>query len=103
MNLFYANNFDKYGKVSTTFYEWRQTGDDLVYDYANTVQWSEPNVTIKESGEFVKDKPVENLDDVIGIFTISFKMMFNATNEATDLYWFKQQILMEIFSKLHCR
>jgi hypothetical protein len=77
MNLFFANNFDKYGKVSSTFYEWRQTGDDLVYDYSNTVQWSKPNITIKESGVFVKDKPVENFDDVIGIFTISFKMMFN--------------------------
>jgi len=77
MNLFFANNFDKYGKVSSTFYEWHQTGDDLVYDYSNTVQWSEPNITIKESGVFVNDKPVENFDDVIGIFTISFKMMFN--------------------------
>ena len=77
MNLFFANNFDNYGQVSSTFYEWHQTGDDLVYDYSNTVQWSKPNITIKESGVFVKDKPVENFDDVIGIFTISFKMMFN--------------------------
>jgi len=76
MNLFFANNFDKYGKVSSTFYEWHQTGDDLVYDYSNTVQWSKPNIVIKESGVFVNDKPVENFDDVIGIFTISFKMMF---------------------------
>ena len=26
MNTFYANNYDEYGKVSTTYYEWRQTG-----------------------------------------------------------------------------
>ena len=76
MNLFFANNFDKYGKVSSTFYEWHQTGDDLVYDYSNTVQWSKPHIVMKESGVFVNDKPVENFDDVIGIFTISFKMMF---------------------------
>jgi hypothetical protein len=38
MNTFYANNFDEYGKVSTTYYEWHQTGEDLVYDYDNTVQ-----------------------------------------------------------------
>ena len=36
MNNFYANNFDEYGKVSTTFYEWHQTGEDLFYDYAQT-------------------------------------------------------------------
>ena len=33
MNTFYANNFDEYGKVSTTYYEWHQTGEDLFYDY----------------------------------------------------------------------
>ena len=37
MNNFYANNFDEYGKVSTTFYEWHNTGDDLFYDYDQTV------------------------------------------------------------------
>jgi len=46
MNRFYANNFDEYGKVSTTFYEWYQTGDDLFYDYANTVEWSDADTTI---------------------------------------------------------
>jgi len=40
MNTFYANNYDEYGKVSTTFYEWHDTGKDLVYDYAQTVEWS---------------------------------------------------------------
>ena len=86
MNLFYANNFDKYGKVSTTFYEWHQTGDDLFYDYANTVEWSEAYVTIQESGEFVKDEPVENLDELIGTFTISFKMKFLQPMQTTDVW-----------------
>ncbi len=86
MNLFYANNFDKYGKVSTTFYEWYQTGDDLFYDYANTVEWSEADVTIQESGEFVKDGPVENLDELVGTFTISFKMKFLQPMQTTDVW-----------------
>ena len=86
MNLFYANNFDEYGKVSTTFYEWYQTGDDLFYDYANTVEWSEADVTIQESGEFVKDEPVENLDELIGTFTISFKMKFLQPMQTTDVW-----------------
>ena len=86
MNLFYANNFDKYGKVSTTFYEWHQTGDDLFYDYANTVEWSDADVTIQESGEFVKDEPVENLDELVGTFTISFKMKFLQPMQTTDVW-----------------
>jgi hypothetical protein len=86
MNLFYANNFNEFGKVSTTFYEWHQTGDDLVYDYSNTVQWSDADVTIQESGEFVKDGTAENLDALVGTFTISFKMKFLQPMKTSDVY-----------------
>ena len=86
MNTFYANNFDEYGKVSTTYYEWHQTGEDLVYDYDNTVQWSDADVTIEESGEFVKDGSAENLDGLVGTFTISFKMKFLQPMQTTDVW-----------------
>ena len=86
MNLFYANNFDEYGKVSTTFYEWHQKGDDLVYDYTNTVEWSPAIVVIEESGEFVKDGPTENFDKLVGTFTISFKMKFLQPMQTTDVW-----------------
>ncbi|MEO2201964.1 MAG: integrin alpha, partial [Nitrosopumilus sp.] len=86
MNTFYANNFDEYGKVSTTYYEWHQTGEDLVYDYSNTVQWSEPDITIQESGEFVKGGTAENLDGLVGTFTISFKMKFLEPMNTSDVW-----------------
>ncbi|MCS5528789.1 MAG: YncE family protein [Nitrosopumilus sp.] len=86
MNTFYANNFDEYGKVSTTYYEWHQTGEDLVYDYDNTVEWSEADVPIQESGEFAKDGPAENLDGLVGTFTISFKMKFLQPMQTSDVY-----------------
>jgi hypothetical protein len=86
MNTFYANNFDEYGKVSTTYYEWHQTGEDLVYDYDNTVEWSDADVTIEESGEFAKDGPAENLDGLVGTFTISFKMKFLQPMQTSDVY-----------------
>ena len=86
MNTFYANNFDEYGKISTTYYEWHQTGEDLVYDYDNTVQWSDADVTIEESGEFVKDGSAENLDGLVGTFTISFKMKFLQPMQTTDVW-----------------
>ena len=85
MNTFYANNFDEYGKVSTTFYEWHQTGEDLFYDYDQTVQWSPADVVIEESGEF-DNRVCCNLDDLAGTFTISFKMKFLQPMQTTDVW-----------------
>ena len=85
MNTFYANNFDEYGKVSTTFYEWHQTGDDLFYDYENTVQWSPADVVIEESGE-LDNRVCCNQDQLAGTFTISFKMKFLQPMQTTDVW-----------------
>jgi len=85
MNLFYANNFDKYGKVSTTYYEWRQTGDDLFYDYSQTVEWSPGDVVIEESGE-LDNRVCCNQDSLAGTFTISFKMKFLQPMQTTDVW-----------------
>jgi len=85
MNLFYANNFDEYGKVSTTFYEWHQTGNDLFYDYDDTVKWSDADVVIEESGE-LDNRVCCNLDDLAGTFTISFKMKFLQPMQTTDVW-----------------
>ena len=86
MNTFYANNFDEYGKVSTTFYEWHQTGDDLFYDYDQTVEWSQSDVTIQESAEYVEGGQAPNLDGLVGTFTISFKMKFLQPMQTTDIW-----------------
>ena len=85
MNPFYANNYDEYGKVSTTYYEWHQTGEDLVYDYDNTAEWSEADITIEESGE-LDNRVCCNLDDLAGTFTISFKMKFLQPMQTTDVW-----------------
>ena len=76
MNLFFANNFDNSGKVSTVFYEWYKTKDNVEYDYFDFVEWDEPEITIEESYKFEKNGFVENDDFVIGTFTISFNMRF---------------------------
>ena len=66
MNNFYSNNFDKYGKGSTTFYEWHNTGEDLFYDYDQTVQWSPADIVIDESAEYVEGGQAPNLDGLVG-------------------------------------
>jgi len=86
MNLFYANNFDEHGKVSTTFYEWHNTGEDLFYDYDQTVQWSQADVIIEESAEYVEGGQAPNLDGLVGTFTISFKMKFLQPMQTTDVW-----------------
>ncbi|MDC0242927.1 DUF2341 domain-containing protein [Nitrosopumilus sp.] len=85
MMRFYANNFDEYGKVSTTFYEWHQTGEDLFYDYDQTVQWSPADVIIDESGE-LDNRVCCNQDDLAGTFTISFKIKFLQPMQTTDVW-----------------
>jgi len=85
MNTFYANNFDEYGKVSTTFYEWHNTGEDLFYDYDNTVEWSSADVVIEESGE-LDNRVCCNQDQLAGTFTISFKMKFLQPMQTTDVW-----------------
>ena len=86
MNRFYANNFDEYGKVSTTFYEWHNTGEDLFYDYDQTVEWSPADVVIEESAEYVEGGQAPNLDGLVGTFTISFKMTFLQPMQTTDVW-----------------
>ena len=86
MNTFYANNFDEYGKVSTTYYEWHQTGEDLVYDYESTVQWSPAEILIEESAEFVEGGQAPNLDGLVETFTISFKIKFLQPMQTSDVW-----------------
>ena len=85
MNLFYANNFDNLGKVSNTFYEWNKTGDDLVYDYSESVKWQPADVTIDEYFDSENDS-LKNDDYLIGTFTISFKMKFLQPMDTTELW-----------------
>ena len=86
MNLFYANNFDKFGKVSTTFYEWHQTGDDLVYDYSKSTEWTEPSIVIEEISTYQKDIPGVNLDGIVGTFTITYKIKFLEPMQTTEVW-----------------
>jgi DNA-binding beta-propeller fold protein YncE len=86
MNLFYANNFDKFGKVSTTFYEWHQTGDDLVYDYSKSTEWIEPSIVIEEISTYQKDIPGINLDGLVGTFTITYNIKFLQPMQTTEVW-----------------
>jgi predicted secreted protein with PEFG-CTERM motif len=51
MNLFYANNVNANGEVSTSFYQWNKSIDDVTYDNSGVVSFSEPTVLIDNSME----------------------------------------------------
>ena len=70
---------------SDAFGAWHDTGKDLVYDYAQTVEWSPANVTIEESRE-LDNRICCNLDDLAETFTISFNMKFLQPMQTTDVW-----------------
>ena len=86
MKSFYANNFNEYGKLSTTFYKWHQNSEDLIYDYDNTVEWFEPEIVIDEYRPILMDEKPGNLDKLVGTFTISFKMKFLQPMQTTEVW-----------------
>jgi hypothetical protein len=62
MNLFYTNNFDSVSQESASYYEWNVRGDDIAYDYSNTVSWN----------------PV--IYDIIDANTVELSFSFNVDN-----------------------
>ena len=77
MSAFYANNFDKWKQISTSFYEWNVRSDDVAYDYDGTVSWSENFPTIV-TGEITDDNYfMKNDDNVLEYFMMPFTFTIN--------------------------
>ena len=84
MNLFYANNFDKWKHVSTSFYEWNVRADDVAYDYDGTTTWSDNTPTVV-TGEITDDNYfMINDNNVLEYFMMPFTFtMSNSMDEST--------------------
>jgi hypothetical protein len=77
MSAFYANNFDKWKHVSTSFYEWNVRSDDVPYDYDGTVSWSD-NVPTIVTGEITDDNYfMINDNNVLEYFMMPFTFTIN--------------------------
>jgi hypothetical protein len=87
MNLFYANNFDDSHNTSTSFYEWHRNHDDVAYDYADTVTWSNPAISYVEF-PVTAETPFDLLNDALDTehFIISFKMKFTDSMESSQVW-----------------
>ncbi len=84
MSAFYANNFDKWKHVSTSFYEWNVRSDDVPYDYDGTVSWSDNTPTVVTDEITDENYFMKNDNNVLEYFMMPFTFtMSNSMEEST--------------------
>jgi len=86
MSPYYANNFDKWKHVSTSFYEWNVRSDDVPYDYDGTISWSDNTPTVV-TGEITEDNfKFKNKDhNTVEYFMIPFTFTINEPMETSQI------------------
>lgn len=85
MNIFYANNYDKWKHVSTSFYEWNVRSDDVAYDYDGTITWSDNAPTVV-TGEITDENYfIINDDNMLEYFMMPFTFTMNQSMEESPI------------------
>jgi len=51
MNRYFTTNYDDYGQVGLSVYEWYQTRDDVTYDYSGNISWNALSVETNKRTE----------------------------------------------------
>jgi len=85
MNTFYANNYDKWKHVSTSFYEWNVRADDVPYDYDGTVSWSDNSPTVVTDVITDENYFMKNDDNVLEYFMMPFTFTMNDSMEQSAI------------------
>ena len=49
-NLFYANNFDSFKQMSTSYYEWNARADDTAFGNTDAITWDAATATVNPDG-----------------------------------------------------
>ena len=49
-NLYYANNFDSFKQMSTSYYEWNARSDDIAFGDTDAITWDEATATVNPDG-----------------------------------------------------
>jgi hypothetical protein len=85
MSAFYANNYDKWKQISTSFYEWNVRSDDVAYDYDGTVSWSENFPTVV-TGEITDENYfMKNDNNILEYFMMPFTFTINEHMEKSQI------------------
>ena len=86
MSAFYANNFDKWKHVSTSFYEWNVRADDVPYDYDGTITWSDNTPTVVTDVTTADNFKFKNDDNnMVEYFMIPFTFTINDFMEQSTI------------------
>ena len=85
MNTFYANNYDKWKHVSTSFYEWNVRADDVAYDYDGTVSWSDNTPTVVTDEITDENYFMINDGNVLEYFMMPFTFTMNDSMETSQI------------------
>jgi len=85
MNAFYANNFDKWKHVSTSFYQWNVRADDVAYDYDGTVSWSDNTPTVVTDVITDENYFMINDDNTLEYFMMPFTFTMNDSMETSQI------------------
>ena len=85
MNIFYANNFDKWKQVSTSFYQWNVRADDVAYDYDGTVSWSDNTPTVVTDEITDENYFMINDDNTLEYFMMPFTFTINDSMETSQI------------------
>ena len=85
MSAFYANNYDKWKHVSTSFYEWNIRADDLPYDYDGTVSWSDNTPTVVTDVLTDENYFMKNDNNTLEYFMMPFTFTINDFMEESTI------------------
>jgi len=85
MNAFYANNFDKWKQVSTSFYQWNVRADDVAYDYDGIISWDDNSPTVVTDEITEENYFMINDDNVLEYFMMPFTFTMNDSMEESAI------------------
>ena len=108
INPYFANNFNDFGKVGFSVYEWYQYKDDIKYDYGGAISWNEPRTMSHEIQTNREDTEcaLHSEEELIIVFSLNMNNVMDETQIVTEImdstYQIKRSVLpftLETLSK----
>ena len=108
INPYFANNFNDFGQVGFSVYEWYQYKDDIKYDYGGAISWNEPSTMSHEIQTNREDTEcaLHSEEELIIVFSLNMNNVMDETQIVTEImdstYQIKRSVLpftLETLSK----
>ena len=98
INSYFANNFNDYGKVAFSVYEWYQYKDDIKYDYGGAISWNEPSTMSHEIQTNREDIEcaLHSEEELIIVFSLNMNNVMDETQIVTKIMDSSYQITRSV-------